>query len=129
MNDQFLFHDHTISSYSVDFFSNKITIYTLNNNKEAVLYISDVLTHYFDCILDTKSNIILDVDIKNIEYFIRENMDKIEELKNMCWPIYYNDINELKNFLENNNYKYIRILSSYGMYGWILAKNINIVRI
>ncbi len=128
MDSLILFHDHTIKSYNVDFFNNKITVYTLNNNKETVLYISDVLTHCFDCILDTKSNIIFDINIKSIDYFISENIDKIKDFKNMCWPIYYNDISELKNFLEDNNYKYIRILSSYGMDGWVLAKNIKIIK-
>ena len=47
-------------------------------------------------------------------------------MKNHCWPIPYQVIQELKDFLVINDYKYIKIVSAYGLFGWILAKKYEI---
>ena len=36
-------------------------------------------------------------------------------------------IQELKNFLINNRYKYIKVRCSYGLQGWILAKEFQVI--
>ena len=43
-----------------------------------------------------------------------------------CWPINYTNSEELKKYLIENKYQYIKINSSYGMYGWIIAKDYTI---
>ena len=43
-----------------------------------------------------------------------------------CWPIDYNTEQELIDFLITNKYKYIEINSSYGMFGWVIAKSYEI---
>lgn len=48
-------------------------------------------------------------------------------MEGYCWPIDYQTEKELIAFLRNNGYKYIRVNSSYGMFGWILAKSYEIV--
>lgn len=48
-------------------------------------------------------------------------------MEGYCWPIDYQTEKELIEFLKNNGYKYIRVNSSYGMFGWILAKSYEIV--
>ena len=55
-----------------------------------------------------------------------ENLVQLEKMKNHCWPIPYQVIQELKDFLVINDYKYIKIVSAYGLFGWILAKKYEI---
>ncbi|NLK76854.1 MAG: hypothetical protein GX284_03905, partial [Clostridiales bacterium] len=47
-------------------------------------------------------------------------------MKGYGWPIVYQTEQELLDFLIINEYKYIKINSSYGMEGWILAKSYKI---
>lgn len=45
------------------------------------------------------------------------------KLAGYCWPIDYQTEQELITFLITNEYKYLKIDSSYGMSGWVLAKS------
>ena len=49
-------------------------------------------------------------------------------MEGYCWPIDYQTEQELTDFLVDNEYKYIKINSSYGMFGWILAKSYKITK-
>lgn len=119
-------HDSYIINYNVNIEEKKINIQTYDDitkkKKNATFY--DVLTHSFECILNY--NQILDISISEIENFIIENRIKLEELVGYCWPINYKNLSELQEYLIKNEYKYIKIESSYGMHGWILAKSYQI---
>lgn len=116
-------HDDYIVQYSVNLSEQKLILQTYNNETKAEgkISFSDVLTHSFRCILDY--NQILDIDEYGIDSFIVDNKAELQELKGYCWPINYQNQEELKTFLMDNGYKYIRINSSYGLFGWVLAKS------
>lgn len=118
-------HDDYITEYSVNISEKKLIIQTYNNKKERRrICFSDVLTHSFKCVLDY--NQILDISEYEIGSFIVDNRADLEELEGFCWPIDYQNEDELKNFLNVNGYKYIKVNSSYGLFGWILAKSYQI---
>lgn len=120
-------HDDDIVGYSVNFKEKIMVIDTYNNaqKKQRKIYFSEVLTHSFQCIIDF--NIISDVQECKISSFIQENEEELVKRKGHCWPIDYQTEQELMDFLIANEYKYIKINSSYGMFGWILAKGYQIV--
>ena len=120
-------HDDYIVGYSVDVEKKNIVIKTYNNTKEkqSEILFSEVLTHSFKCIIDY--NIIFDIEECEISAFCTENRDELKKMKGYCWPIDYQTEKELVTFLKNNEYKYIKINSSYGMFGWVLAKSYKIV--
>lgn len=115
-------HDDYIVQYSVNLSEQKLILQTYNNETkvEGKISFSDVLTHSFRCILDYSQ--ILDVKEYGIDSFIADNQVELQELKGYCWPIDYRNQEELKTFLMDNGYKYIRINSSYGLFGRGLAK-------
>ena len=120
-------HDNYIVGYSVDVEKKNIVIKTYNNTKEKqseILFL-EVLTHSFKCIIDY--NIISNIEEREISVFYIENQEEKKKMEGHCWPIDYQTEKELVAFLRNNGYKYIRVNSSYGMFGWILAKSYEIV--
>ena len=121
-------HDDYIVGYSVDVEKKNIVIKTYNNTKkkQSAILFSEVLTHSFKCIIDY--NIISDIEEHEISAFCIENQKKKKKMKGYCWPIDYQTEKELITFLKNNGYKYIRVNSSYGMFGWILAKTYEILK-
>ena len=91
-------HDNIITSYQVDLAEKTLILHSYNpyKNQTESFLASGVLTHSFE---------------------------ELEAKKQYCWPIYFEDIQSLQLFLIRNSYRYIRISSSYGLCGWILAKN------
>ena len=115
-------HDAKITAYYVDINANKIKMET-DGGKTIEFF--DVMTHRFECILEC--NIIFDISEHEIANFIKDNAEIIKKLKNYCWPVVYDNENELAAFLEKNGYKYITVTSSYGLNGFVLAKGYKIV--
>ena len=115
-------HDDYIAAYSVNLEEKNIIIQTYNKikKKHSKICFSEVLTHSFRCIIDY--NIIMDIQECEISTFCRDNHEKLIKMQGYCWPVDYQTEEELIDFLRTNNYKYIRINSSYGMSGWVLAK-------
>ena len=119
-------HDECINAYSVNLEEKTIVIQMYNNSEKKYrrVHFNGVLTHSFKCIIDY--NIVLDINQYEIESFIVDNKEELMKLEGNCWPIDYQTEKELIEFLKNNEYKYIKINSSYGMFGWILAKSYEI---
>lgn len=119
-------HDDYIVEYCVNLSEKKLVIQTYNNNekKERRICFFDVLTHSFKCVLDY--NQILNISESEIGSFIVDNKAALQELEGYCWPINYQNEEELNAFLIVNDYKYIKVNSSYGLFGWILAKSYQI---
>ena len=119
-------HDDYIVQYSVNLSEQKLILQTYNNETKAEgkICFSDVLTHSFRCILDY--NQILDINEYGIDSFIVDNKAELQELKGYGWPTIYRNQEELKFFLMDNGYKYIKLNSSYGLFGWVLAKSYKI---
>lgn len=121
-------HDDYIIGYSVDLKEKDMVILTYNNKekKQKKICFSEVLTHSFECIIDY--NIIFDVQECEICSFVNDNREELIKMKGYCWPVNYQTEKELIDFLATNEYKYIRINSSYGMSGWVLAKSYEICK-
>lgn len=119
-------HDNYIVGYSVNLEQKDMVIWTYNNNekKQGKICFSEVLTHCFKCIIDY--NIILDIQECEISSFVKDNQEELTKMEGYCWPIDYQTDQELMDCLVANEYKYIKINSSYGMFGWILAKSYEI---
>jgi len=115
-------HDNLIIGYEVDLENKTVKLNTYNKkeNTRVSLLAVDVLTHSFENIL--LDNIILAVEESSTQTFLEDNSKVLLCKKDYCWPIDYEGIDELENFLIDNEYKYIKIYSSYGLTGWILAK-------
>ena len=116
-------HDDYIIGYSVDLKEKSVIIqaYDKAEKKQRKLYFSEVLTHSFKCILEF--NIILDIYECEINRFVQDNQEELTKMEGYCWPVDYDTEQELIAFLTANEYRYIKIESSYGMSGWILAKS------
>ncbi|WP_252250315.1 hypothetical protein [Clostridium sp. ZBS13] len=125
----FNIHDNEIVSYKVDLKNQKITIHTEDNDlkliKSTDIIFSDVLAHFFENQLN--GSVIFDIGEYNINQFVNENSELLEKQKNYCWPIDYNTIEELTEKLLKDKYCYYVISSSYGLSGWVLAKNYEII--
>ena len=72
-------------------------------------------------------NQIMDIEEATVKNFIKENSQRIKELRLYDWPVLYETIEELERILYESQYKYIKIYSSYGLEGWVLAKKVEIV--
>lgn len=116
-------HDFYISGYSVDFEKSTLHFKIYNNkNIKKDLVFTGVLTYSFKNIL--KHNQVLDIEESLIDLFLEENEAEISESKCYYWPINYENMEALKKYLLENQYKYIKIFSSWGLNGWILAKEV-----
>lgn len=115
-------HDDIIVSYSVDFACKKLEIHTYNSllNRKGTIEFENVLTHFFTGSLNV--NQILDIDEWGIDNFMKENEKYLMDMKKYTWPVPYQNLQDLNDYLVTNNYKYIKLVSAYGMFGWVLAK-------
>lgn len=119
-------HDDYIVTYNVNLKRKEVIIQTYNSNEkiQREVHFFNVLTHSFKCIIDY--NIISDIQECEINCFINDNQEELKKMEGYCWPIDYQSNQDLIDFLIFNEYKYIKINSSYGMFGWILAKDYQI---
>ncbi len=122
----FSVHESEIVSYGVDFQKRKITLQTIRENKDSVIVIEfiDVLTHVFETQL--QGNIILDINTLEVDRFIKHNKEVLEKQKNYGWPIHYTTTEDLLEYLQHERYNYYVISASFGLNGWIIAKDYKI---
>ena len=122
-------HDNEIISYSVNLKAGEIAMKTLRKEDkltvEYLLIFNGVLAHYFEN--EINGSIIFDVEESDINTFLKDNKRLLTVRKAQCWPIYYDNLEELINKLRKRKYSYYIISSSYGLSGWVLAKNFNII--
>lgn len=122
-----LIHDNVILSYEVNLQNDQIVIHTLKEaeSKAIDIVFTDVFSHHFEHQL--KGSIILALTEWDIPSFINGNAEMLQKGKSYGWPTRYESIDELQKELMEGKYRYISLLSSYGMNGWILAKHVEIV--
>lgn len=124
-------HDYEILSYEVDLQNDQIIIHTkyedtISNSAELTdIIFTDVFNHYFEHQL--KGSIILDFCESEISRFIIRNSEQLRKNKNYGWPMMFDSVDQVEETLVNGGYKYIVLMSSYGMNGWVLAKNFEII--
>ncbi|MGG3510130.1 hypothetical protein ABES58_32260 [Paenibacillus lautus] len=119
-------HDYEVISYEVNLRDHFIIIITEYNEIEVKIEFIDVMAHLFEDHLH--GSILLDIDTYDIDGFIEGNLEILERHKPYCWPTYYNTLGELREKLIREQYEYYVISSSLGFNGWVLAKNMRIVK-
>ncbi len=118
-------HDCEILSYLVDLKNSKIIMKILAEDSTKVkIKFTEVLAHNFSNQLN--GSIILDLEISDVELFIEENKEILNEGKSFCWPVDYSDVDDLRKILQIGNYKYFILSASYGLSGWIIAKEMSV---
>lgn len=120
-------HDNEIVSYTVDLQKSKITFQTLGGKDNSVPVMIEfivVLAHRFETQL--QGSILLDISQFEISSFVKDNKELLEKQKDSAWPVYYDKIEDLLEYLLHENYNYYVISASYGLNGWVVAKEYNI---
>lgn len=120
-------HDHEIVSYNVDLQNSKIIFNTLGGKENltpATIEFVDVLMHMFETQL--KGSVILDISQFEISRFVKSNKELLEHQKDSAWPMYYDKREDLLEYLLHENYNYYVISASYGLNGWVIAKDYNV---
>lgn len=119
-------HDSIIISYEVNLEERYIKIVLNNDKKERkILCFSNVLTHVFEDIVE--NSIIMEISEQNIRSFFIENHDMLNKKKDYCWPVDYQNLRQLEKIILKENLRYFVLKSSYGLYGWVLATQIEII--
>lgn len=121
-----IIHDNTIVSYLVDFEKQFIDINTKKLKEESSIKFQGVLVHKFEN--GIKNNIIYEISEIPVEEFLE--FEKENLLKSMAYgyPIAnIGSIEEIKEVLIEKKYKIYYIISSLGMTGYIIAKDISIL--
>ncbi|WP_025692070.1 hypothetical protein [Paenibacillus zanthoxyli] len=116
-------HDNKIVSYEVDFQKSRITLHTIDGKRDLVITkieFNDVLAHVFETQL--RGSIILDISTLDVSLFLKHNKELLEKEKDYAWPMYYEKIEDLLEHLQNEKYNYYVISASYGLNGWVIAK-------
>ncbi|MFC5452331.1 hypothetical protein [Paenibacillus aestuarii] len=119
-------HDNEVVSYEVNLKDHYIVINTEYREIEVKIRFTEVMAHLFEDHLH--GSILLDIDNHEIDQFIEGNIEILEKHKPYCWPAYYKTISELREKLIKEQYKYYVIYSSYGFNGWVIAKDIQILK-
>ncbi len=118
-------HDNKILAYTVDFENKEITMKTINIKHEIIFVkFKDVLVHYFEMAMP--DSIIFDIDEYEGRKVVKEERELLKNTKAFCWPLAYENENDLIEKLEG--YKYYIINSSSGLTGWVLAKSIKLYK-
>lgn len=123
-------HDNIIQSYLADYETDTLTIKTLRctdkiKEKTNVIF-AGYLAHTFDTAM--KDSIIFDIQEYPLNSFLREELNLISKQKCFGWPVLYETENELVEFFQTHGYKVFEISSSYGLCGWVFAKQMIVSR-
>ena len=124
-------HDNLITSYCVDFEAETLVMKTFyhdhfdKNIENTDIIFTGYLTHMFGN--ETKGSIIFDIEEYPLHLFLERESELLKDNKNYGWPISYKTESELVEFLQTHNYKIFEVASSYGLCGWVLAKEMDIV--
>lgn len=119
-------HDNEIKNYFVDFEKKEIRMKVFSEekiNKEIVF--KNVFSHKF--YNDMPYSIILDLEERPLSSFFKRNKELLLEGKRDFWPIDFDTMNDLEKEIEKQNQKYWILSSSYGLRGWVLCEEIEIL--
>jgi len=123
-------HDNEILSYVVDLQRDILVLNTIYESESKTEYtdvvFEGVLCHMFEHVLS--GSIILDIRDYDILHFFKDdrNQELLTRSKNHAWPVMYDTIEDLRKKLIEEQYKYVVVYSSYGLSGWVIAKNYSI---
>jgi len=120
-----MLHDASVLKYSVDLENECIYMVLDTGEDYTKLAFEGVMASWFGYII--LGNAIYDLSIIGVETFININEDVLLLGKGDGWPIDYKSFDELKQKLERNDYKIYNFEGSYGIAGWIIAKEMKII--
>lgn len=124
-------HDNIVASYEVNLKERKLIIRTEydyeNENRCVDILFLDVLAHYFEN--ELSNSIILDIIESDVQRFLGDNRNMLMQRKNSCWPVDYDTVEQLSETLQADKYSYYVIQSSYGLRGWVLARQFETISI
>ena len=117
-------HDSIVMSYEVNLQCQKIVFHTQNKSAadidEIEITFSNVLAHSFEN--ELPGSVLYEISEHGIHEFLEDNRILLEKGKPYCWPVDFDTLDELQGMLFKEHYLYYRISSSYGLNGWVLAK-------
>jgi len=119
-------HDNLIISYEVNLDKEKIIIRTKYNYYLIDLIFSGVLAHYFEN--EIYGSVIFEITKRDLNEFLKHNSDLLKAKRNYNWPIYYDTTEHLMEILIKEQYSYYMISASYGLRGWVLAKEYRFIQ-
>lgn len=123
-----IIHDAIIQSYSVDFKAETLIINTIHHTdkilEETKISFEGYLAHTFEN--EMKGSVIFDIQECPLDLFFKNEFALIKERKCFGWPISYETENGLMEFLQTHEYKVFEISSSYGLCGWVFAKQVEV---
>ena len=119
-------HDNNVYSYIVDCESKRIILHTSYRNAEPHEFtdavFTDVVAHYFEYVLP--GNILFAIEEVDLDAVLVENSELFENSWRYGWPNqdYKGDLDRLANWLRGHSVKGFKLQSSYGLSGWVLAR-------
>ncbi len=126
-------HDNFIVSYEVDCKRREICIHTVYRDQGEPFEITDILfigveCYYFGHDLFGR-NIILDIDERVPESIYADHMNEIQAGLNYGWPGKWAASPETASeYFRQNGIRGYVLLPSYGMWGWVLAREMRLVQ-
>ena len=131
MSEQISVHDNIILSYTVESEQKRIRLSTVYYRDPApdehtdVLF-EDVLVYHFEG--DNLRTIIYDIEETTAELIYDGNTELFEGLKNYGWPaLEYKSREDFLARLQTEEYKAFSITPSYGLSGFVLAKQMRFI--
>lgn len=120
-------HDNIIQSYIVDLNNGILKMGTCWEDKENTkIEFIGLLAHKFENVID--SNIIFGIYQTTIQSFIDNEKENLTKALKYGYPtLEAGNCDELKEVLENDQYKVFRIDSTLGLCGYVIAKDIKII--
>ena len=118
-------HDGVVIGYSVNFLENEllVDIETVADGIVTVTF-ENYLAHYFDHVM--AGSIIFDIEEVDLTTFFVGHREQFELHKSYAWPVWHDNTDELKKYLQENNYKSYVICSSLGLNGYVFAETLTI---
>jgi len=123
-------HDNLVYGFTVDCERKRIVLYTEFRDGEAEEYTDVIfggaLAHHFQDVL--ASNILFGIEEVDVEKAVQEWKQRFVEGRPYGWPegVEYREIGELVTALRERGLKSFYISSSYGMGGFVLAREMRI---
>jgi hypothetical protein len=116
-------HDSKILNYQIDFESSKIEVKVVTEKEKQVkILFEDFFAFHFEDQLP--DSILLDIVEGDVNSFALDNIELLDKSKDYSWPMDYEYVEEMINYIKENSYKYYKVQASYGLNGWILAKRV-----
>ena len=118
-------HDNVIKSYQINFEDETLIFRTQYGTEETTdVIFTSYLAHIFHC--EMKDSIIFSIEEHPVDDFLKDERETLEKRKGCAWPIMYDTTDDFLNYLQIHSYKAFFLSSTLGLFGWVLAKQMDI---